>query len=117
MKRVLLLVDDEADLGELFERLLAPSFDEVYFATDRVAADLLLARGEVTHLVVDSALDHKGTRGQDLICAWRRAHPTIRYAALFTGRNLAKEQLPAEVDEVFSKPEGLEDLVARLRSK
>ncbi len=57
MKRVLLLVDDEPDLGALLTRLLARSFDEVHFALGPSAAEALLARGEVTHLVVDAALD------------------------------------------------------------
>ena len=117
MKRVLLLVDDEADLGSLFTRLLARSFDEVHFATGSAAAEELLARCSVTHLVVDSVLDSGGALGQDLVRGWRRKHPSIVYAALFSGRQLEKEQIPLAVDETYTKPEGLDALLTRLRSR
>lgn len=113
-KRVLLFVDDEGDLGALFTRLLARSFHEVHFAPGPAAAEALLARGLVTHLVVDAALEQGEVKGQDLICRWRRAHPSIVYAAIFSGRALAREQLPPEVDEAFRKPEGLDALLERL---
>ncbi len=116
MKRVLLLVDDEADLGLLFRRLVARWFDEVHVATGSAAAEEQLDRCSVTHLVVDSVLDHGGALGQDLVPGWRRKHPSIVYAALFSGRDLERERLPAEVDETFTKPQGLDALLARLRS-
>jgi DNA-binding response OmpR family regulator len=116
-RRVLLLVDDEADLGALFTRLLARSFDEVHYAVAPGAAEELMSRVAVTHLVVDSSFDHGGTRGQDLVTAWRRRHPSIGYAAVFTGRRLDPQKVCAEVDEVFTKPDGLEALIARLRQR
>lgn len=116
MRRVLLLVDDEPDLGALFTRLLSRSFDEVHFAPGPASAEDFLARGSVTHLIVDAVLERGAAKGQDLICRWRRAHPTVVYAAIFSGRKLAKEDLPAEVDEAFSKPDGLDALLERLRS-
>ena len=117
MTRVLLLVDDEPDITTLFRRVLKRTFDQVYVAFSSAEANEILARTPVTHVVSDMILGAKEATGTTLIARWRGAYPTIRFAAVFTGRASPKEIVGKPgVDAVFTKPAGFEALVAQLNS-
>lgn len=114
--RVLLVVDDETDLAVLFERLLGDCFDQIHCAPDAAAAEQVLGRVEVTHLVVDSVLGDQGPSGHELVARWRSQRPSIGFAALFSGSTeLEREALPG-IDAIYIKPRGFEPLLERLRN-
>ncbi|MGI5865851.1 MAG: hypothetical protein ACOX6T_27865 [Myxococcales bacterium] len=117
--RILLIVDDEPELEPLFRRFLRRDFDEIHFAGDAAAAEAVLSSVPVTHLVIDNALGRGSSpSGIDLIAGWRRAHPSIELAVLFTGAAPFSESArPPEIDEVYIKPTGFEPLLAYLRQR
>lgn len=117
--RILLIVDDEPELEPLFRRFLKRDFDEIHFAEDAAGAEAVLSSTAVTHLVVDNALGSGSSRsGVELIAGWRRTHPSIELAVLFSGSALFGEAAcPPELDEAYVKPSGLEPLLARLRQR
>ncbi|HEY3451230.1 MAG TPA: response regulator [Myxococcales bacterium] len=117
MNRVVLLVDDEPDITTLFRRVLKRSFDEVHVALSGKEAAEILAKRAVTHLVTDFFLGADEPQGTALVARWRTAYPSIRFAAVFTGRASTKEigGLPG-IDAVFAKPGGFEELIALLNS-
>ena len=111
LSRVLLLVDDEPDITTLFRRVLRRSFDEVYVAFSGAEAQEILDKKPVTHVVSDFYLGAEEAQGTKLI----GAHPSIRFAAIFTGRASVKELDGSPgIDAVYAKPSGFDDLVGRL---
>ncbi|MGC4117136.1 MAG: hypothetical protein QM765_21765 [Myxococcales bacterium] len=117
MSRVALLVDDEPDITTLFRRVLKRTFDEVHVALSAQEAAEVLERSTVTHVVTDYFLGADEPQGTALVARWRADHPSIRFTAVFSGRVSPKEiaGLPG-IDAVYAKPDGFEDLVARLKS-
>ncbi|HCF62438.1 MAG TPA: hypothetical protein DFS52_31160 [Myxococcales bacterium] len=117
--RILLIVDDEPELEPLLRRLLKRDFDEIYFVGDAAGAEAVLCSSPVTHLVIDNALGRGSSKsGVDLIAGWRRTHPSIELAVLFSGSALFCEAAPPpEIDDAYLKPTGLEPLLARLRQR
>ena len=117
MSRILLLVDDEPDIMSLFRRVLRRSFDEIVFAENGAEARQALDQKQVTHVVSDFFLGADEPKGTTLLAGWRAQYPSLRFAAIFTGRG-ASEEIDGQpgVDAVFSKPTGFEDLVQRLQT-
>ena len=117
MIRILLVVDDEPDITTLIRRLLKRSFDEIHVAASGAEASEVLARSPVTHLVTDFFLGVREPQGSTLVAEWRAAHPSIRFAAVFTGRVSTKDiaGLPG-IDAVYAKPAGFEHLLDELRA-
>ncbi len=116
MSRILLLIDDEPDIMSLFRRVLRRSFDEIVFAGNGSEAARVLDQKQVTHVVSDFFLGADESKGTTLLARWRTQYPSVRFAAIFTGRGAAEEiDGQPGVDAVFSKPTGFEDLVQRLQ--
>jgi len=116
MRRVLLVLDDEDDIAELFRRFLKKAFDEIHLARNSSEAEAVLERAEVTHLVSDFWIGPGEPIGSSLIARWRQRWPAIRFAALFTGGTREKLGPAIEgVDALFIKPNGFDDLIDRLR--
>ena len=117
MSRVVLLIDDEPDITTLFRRVLKRSFDEVHVALSGKEAAEILQRNTVTHVVTDFFLGADEPQGTVLVAQWRALYPSIRFAAVFTGRVSTKEidGLPG-IDAVFAKPGGFEELISVLSS-
>jgi DNA-binding NtrC family response regulator len=112
MSRILLLIDDEPDIMSLFRRVLRRSFDEI-----GVEARQVLEQKPVTHVVSDFFLGADEAKGTTLLAGWRTQYPSLRFAAIFTGRGAAEEiDGQPGVDAVYSKPTGFEDLVQRLQT-
>ena len=117
MSRVVLLVDDEPDITALFRRVLKRTFDEVLVAFSGDEATEILDHKPVTHVVSDYFLGPDSTQGTKLIADWRSHHPSIRFAAIFTGRASTGDfdGMPG-IDAAFAKPAGFEDLIERLNA-
>jgi DNA-binding NtrC family response regulator len=112
--RVLLVVDDEIEIGKLFERIFGARFDEIHVCSRVEDAEAVLAHHPVTHVVSDNYLGPGQPLGEDVLPEWRRSHPSIRFTAIFTGSSVpARMEIPG-VDEVYYKPTGFEALVERL---
>ncbi len=113
--RILLVVDDEPELGAMFRRFLKRSFAEIHEAESAEKAAALLASTPVTHLIVDASLPDC-TSGETLATKWRGEHPGLRFVALFSGSaSLRDAQIPG-VDRVFIKPDGFDELVQALKA-
>ncbi|HEY3452535.1 MAG TPA: response regulator [Myxococcales bacterium] len=117
MSRVLLLVDDEPDITKVLRRMLKRSFDAVFTATSGEAAAEILSQNSVTHVVADHDLGDEGPKGATLVSRWRQAHPSIRFAAIFTGRVSTREieGMPG-INAAYAKPEA-DGLVQRLKEE
>jgi CheY-like chemotaxis protein len=115
MKRVLLVLDDEPPIGRLFLRYLRNDFDEIHTCTTMAEAEEVLRRAKVTHLVVDNFLGRGQPHGSEAAESLRKKHPSIRYAALFTGSEITKRPGSKALDDVFLKPRGFDSLVQALR--
>lgn len=116
MKRILLVVDDEVDIGRLFERYLKDRFDEVHVVTTVAEAERILGNAGVTHVVVDHYLGRGEPLGMEAVVRWREEWPGIRYAALFTGSQITLPSMVRGIDDIFYKPSGFDALVTALSS-
>jgi DNA-binding response OmpR family regulator len=117
LKRVLLVVDDDHDIAELFRVVMRKHFDEVLIAHNSGEAQRLVSQNEVTHLVCDLSIGPEEPLGSQLISRWRQARPSIGFAAVFTGAADRSSVEPApDIDGVYIKPSGFDALVERLRS-
>ncbi len=114
MQRTLLVVDDEPQIGRLIARMIGRSFDAVHLATSRTEAEAVLVSHAVTHVACDFFLGAGTPLGHDLLAAWRKRWPAIRYAALFTGSPLEERASPEGINGIFVKPGGISDLVSSL---
>jgi ActR/RegA family two-component response regulator len=113
-ERIALIVDDDRLLCRSVARALKPYFTEVMSATTPAAADEILGRHPITHLISDCVLGDDLPLGVELIPGWRRRCPTIRRAVVFTGSDLSGIYIPTEVDEVVEKLEGSDKLLEAL---
>lgn len=112
MGHILLLVDDEPAITEIICVAVKRSFDEVYSATTGKAAAEILDQHAVTHVVADYVLGRDEPNGATLIAGWRRMYPSIRLAAILTGRISTVELVGRPgIDAAFAKPHA--DEVAR----
>lgn len=102
--RILLLVDDERLCREALQRLLHGLFDEVLLARDHLEAEEHLRDRPVSHLLCDLWLGEGRPPGDELVAAWRRAHPGIRFAGIITGSEVDEDRVPDGADAVFLKP-------------
>lgn len=116
MNRVLLVVEDEIDVGELFRRFLRREFSQVHVARNAAEAEKVLGSNAVTHVVSDYFLAPTEPSGPTLLACWRKRWPSIRFAAVFTGQPHALGELSG-IDAVFRKPLGFEPLLDRLGSE
>lgn len=102
--RVLLLVDDEPAITELIAVALKRAFDHIYLATSREAADQILREHPVSHVLTDCYLGPDDADAATRIAAWRSAYPTIRCAAVLTGRTSPELHRSPAIDAIFMKP-------------
>lgn len=118
MDRVLLVVDDDPDVGELFIRFLKRRFGEICLARSLNEAESVLQAKAVTHLVTDELLSLETPSPTASLARWRRERPSIQYAAVFSGRARAPQAArPAGADDVFCKPQGFDALMERLAAE
>jgi hypothetical protein len=77
----------------------------VYSATTGKAAAEVLDQHAVTHVVADYVLGRDEPNSAAFIAAWRKLYPSIRFAAILTGRisTLEVVGLPG-IDAAFAKP-------------
>ncbi len=117
MSRILLLVDDEPAITEIIGVAVKRHFDAVYSATSGKGATEILDRHLVTHLVADYVLGLDEPNGATLIAAWRKVYPSIRFAAILTGR-FSVDQLIGRpgIDAAFAKPHA-DEVIRRLREE
>jgi DNA-binding NtrC family response regulator len=115
--RILLIVDDDEEIGLLFEVFLRACFAGIHLAKSSAEAEAILGAKRVTHVVSDFSIGENEPLGPALLSRWRSQYPSIQYAAIFTGAadRTAEGRAPG-VDEVFVKPAGFERLLSRLRS-
>ncbi|HEY3448100.1 MAG TPA: response regulator [Myxococcales bacterium] len=117
MTRILLLVDDEPRITDLLRLVLKRSFDEVHTATSGEAASEILDEHPVTHVVADYVLGADEPNGATLLAAWRRIHPSIRFAAILTGRCSIEDLVGRPgIDAAFEKP-AADEVIQRLRDE
>lgn len=112
MNKILLIVDDDADVARSLQRLLSKSFDAVLVALTPEVAERLLGDPDrpPTHLVCDHFLG-KGKRfGADLIPQWRRSYPLLRVAVLLTGSEVPRQTHREGIDSVMWKPADIAEL-------
>jgi CheY-like chemotaxis protein len=115
LTQILLLIDDEPAITEILSVALKRSFDEIYTATSGKAANELLERHPITHIVADYVLGPGEPTGAVLIAAWRQTYLTIRFAGILTGRISPSELvgLPG-IDAAVAKPHS-DDLIRLLQ--
>jgi DNA-binding NtrC family response regulator len=116
MQRILLVIDDEAEICLLLQRILRKSFDDIHVANNAAEAEPLLREQPITHIVCDLYLGAGEPLGNDLMQGWRARKPSIQYVALFTGSSMDLMPTYDGIDAIFQKPGGYEDLVAALKS-
>ena len=116
MERVLLIVDDEIEIGKIIQKTLRREFDEILVAVNTTEAEPLLESRSITHLVVDLFLGPDEMLGYELVRKWRPRLEDLRYVALFTGSSMELETAYDGIDAVFRKPSGYADLIAALRA-
>lgn len=116
MERRLLVLDDEKEIGRLFERYFRSRFDEVHVCQTVADALAVLQSTQITHVVVDHYLGPDEPLGSDVLTRWREQFPHIRYAALFTGSQVSGPTSLPGVDDVFYKPTGFQDLVHKVQA-
>lgn len=103
--RVLLIVEDRADVGRAFVRYLRRHFDEVLLATTPSDAEARLSgKPAPTHVLCDHWLGDGYPLGTVLVSQWRQRYPQLRRAILVSGSEIEEIEAPDGVDAVFAKP-------------
>ena len=117
--RVLLVVDEEAQVCRLMQRCLGAYFDEIHTAAEPVSACRILEEKRVTHLLCEHFLG--GTiGGAELVRFARWEFPSIERAVIFTAGDLleARARITGpEINAVVSKMDGIDAIVAALLGK
>jgi ActR/RegA family two-component response regulator len=111
MKRTLLVLDDEEEIGRLFLRYFRKRFEAVHVCHKSADAEAILSSEPITHVIADHYLGPGEPLGADLIARWRGQFPDIRHAVIFTGSQIPGPNRIRGVDEVYYKPSGFEDLI------
>ena len=112
--KVALVVDDELVVCQSLQRLLKDTFDEVITTTNPKEADTILSGGSITHLICDCSLGEGLPLGIYMIPGWRKLCPSIERAVVFTGTDLSRNYIPAEVDVILDKSAHPGELVRAL---
>ena len=117
--RVLLVVDEEAQVCRLMRRCLGEYFDEIHTAAEPVSACRILEKKRVTHLLCELHLGG-AMSGAELIQFARWEFPSIERAVIFTAGDLleARARITGpEINAVMSKTGGIDAIVAALFGK
>lgn len=114
--RILLVVDDEADVGRLLQLALKKHFAAIHLASSADGAERVLRTTQVTHVVCDHHLGGRERSGATLLRGWRSSCPSIRYAALFSGSTSEEFESAVWIEDVFVKPRGFMSLMQRLQT-
>lgn len=113
--KILLIVEDRADVGAAFARYFRRYFDQVRVATTPAQAqELLDEQPEPTHVICDHWLGDDYPVGAQLLPRWRREHPSIERCVLVSGSEIEEIDCPAGVDAIFGKPADMPAIRARL---
>lgn len=115
-KRIILIVDDDPSIRKILTKKLRSRFDEILTASTAKEAARLLFENRITHLLCDCNLGPDSPASYKLIPAWRKAHPSISRAVIFSGSCLSDKRIPDEVDSVVAKGEEFEKLLSALLS-
>ena len=114
-KPTVLVVDDYTQLTKVMARVLSSSFDKVYTTDDPKEAEQILKTHKITHLLCDLYLGvgnyMESVSGITFIEFWRKRYSRIQRAVIFTGADTSRLKIPAEVDAVVSKAEGVQHVV------
>lgn len=109
-----LIVEDNEHVRRMLRKILKRRFDKILLAADPNEADRLLAENVVTHLLCDCNLGPGFPMGCQLIPGWRKKHPTIRRAVVYTGTDLSAVKVPPQVDRVVAKTDEVQELIKAL---
>ncbi|HNS96266.1 MAG TPA: hypothetical protein PLJ27_11980 [Polyangiaceae bacterium] len=103
--RVLLIVEDRADVGLAFRRYFSRYFDSVLLASTPAQAESIL-QGEPspTHMICDHWLGEGIPVGLILLSKWRAQFPSLKRCIIVSGSEIEPLSLPPGVDAVFNKP-------------
>jgi DNA-binding NtrC family response regulator len=85
VNRVLLILDDDEEIGDLFRLFLRKSFAQVHVAQNSAEAERILRQATVTHVVCDLTIGPDEPVGSVFLARWRGKLPSIQFAAIFTG--------------------------------
>ena len=114
-KPTVLVVDDYTQLSRLMARVLSSSFDKVYTTDDPKEAEQILKTHKITHLLCDLYLgacsNLESVSGITFVEFWRKRYSRIQRAVIFTGADTTRLKIPAEVDAVVSKADGVQRVV------
>ncbi len=123
-ERVLLVLDDDADIIQFVERMLltvqASVFKQTLFgriltARDEKEAREVLSHTNVSHVLADIDLGRNQPRGYQVVYKLRREFPCIERAILFTGgEGLETDILPPGIDAAFRKTDPVDFILAAI---
>lgn len=107
-QRTLLIVDDDDDVRRMLRRALKRHFDEILVTSTLTQAEELLGQPHFTHFIGDKQVFEEISHSHP---EWRRAHPALRCAVMFTGFEANQMSLEADVDAVVVKTSPLSELI------
>lgn len=115
VKEVILVIDDEIDLGEFIVELLTPHFEKVLFATDATSALAIIESGDISLILSDIRMP--GLSGPDLVTKVRAdgVLTPIIFLSGFVDKEVALQALRLGVQDVLDKPFEEGTLVATIR--
>jgi ActR/RegA family two-component response regulator len=117
MNRVLLIVDDTAEVARGLRRCLKHDIGIIRCAHSPEEAEKLLQEWPApTHVLCDENLGEGSEKGSVLIRRWREQFQSIRRAGLLTGGEPKALAVGGGVDRVFAKPVNLDEVRGFLSS-
>lgn len=111
----ILVIDDEAAIREVLERLLAQQGYDVVAAADAAAASALIAADHFDAIVTDVRMP--GVSGLDLLADLKRNNPdaVVVVMTAYADMDMVLAALRAEADDFVVKPINVQALAAVLR--
>ncbi len=123
-ERILLVLDDDADIIQFVERMLLTVqasvfkqtiFSKIMTARNEKEAREVLSHSSVSHVLADIDLGRNEPRGYQVVYKLRREFPCIERAILFTGgEGLETDILPPGIDAAFRKTDPVEFIIAAI---
>jgi DNA-binding NtrC family response regulator len=112
----LLIVDDRTDVLHALERFFALYFEQVMTAQDPLAAEKLLRERQPDLLLCDYWLGEEFPPSTEFLPRWRKDFPSLQRIVLMTGTNSSSIPPCPAIDDIFSKPLRVAEVVEYFRS-